>query len=340
MDHSTQATGQRRFAVSAHRSLIRHVARGFRGWLLRPSSAKRKHLEEVLARWSLARPRIVRRVGSIRSTNWLVEAEERRLLLHQAHSSRDYIDYQLDAVEFLRAAGFSLELPTFLPTARGERYHDRRDGCWTLRDWMAGSNVTIPSEAAVQEIAACVGAFDRIMARFNHGHPVGRFQLAIFDNEGSRQPPLSTFTELRRQLVERDGEKIRRLPIQTIYNDWHPWNLIGQDNALTGLIDFDSLVEAPRILDLANALSYCLILSDLPVENIYNIFIETYIHENPISLAERAFVRTPLVDHLIQLDRRLAPKARLRNKQILYWVAQQEGIRLDHVSGMDRDRVE
>ena len=57
-------------------------------------------------------------------------------------------------------------------------------------------------------------------------------------------------------------KKLNALPKTLIHNDFNPWNVIMQDQLLSGLIDFGDMVYSARINELAVALAYVLAESD------------------------------------------------------------------------------
>ena len=62
--------------------------------------------------------------------------------------------------------------------------------------------------------------------------------------------------------------KINKLPQTIIHNDFNPWNVLVENNKITGLIDFGDMVYSSRINELAVALSYLLCESE-------NILLDT-----------------------------------------------------------------
>ena len=303
--------------------LLNVLATKLRSRLLRPPRAELAQLSHLLGQWPLAAPRIVRPLGGVAGANWLVDDGGRKLLLHRSASPAAYVGYQLDAVAFLRAAGFSLVLPEFISTTAGERFHDAAGARWTLRGWLAGDRFAVIGEPAIRAVAARAGEFARLMAGFDHKRGAGAFRLPLLGEDIG--DGLERIAPLRRALTARDAAAIRALPVQTIYHDWHPWNLLGRDGALTGLIDFDSLVEAPAVADLANALGNCLLLADMPSAPVAAAFLDSYAAERPLSAAERVLARTLLI-HRLLLPPRLLGLDTARREAALEWLAGQESL--------------
>jgi Ser/Thr protein kinase RdoA (MazF antagonist) len=186
--------------------------------------------------------------------------------------------------------------------------------------------MSIGSASDVEQIGAIVGQFDRIMETFDHGFGVGQFRLPLFDNDEPTEPGLTRYIAVRRQLIDRDADATRRLPVQTIYHDWHPWNLVSMHGRPTGLIDFDSLVEAPAIADCVNALSYCLLLSKLAFEPVRDAFFHGYDAQRAISPEEKSIGRTLLIDRLLLPANQLGTHAQSRREALLDWIVQRDGV--------------
>jgi Ser/Thr protein kinase RdoA (MazF antagonist) len=74
-----------------------------------------------------------------------------------------------------------------------------------------------------------------------------------------------------------------------------------RDGRIVGLIDFDSLVEAPRIVDVQNALAHLLMSSATPDLAIVREFLSGYESAAPLSSEERPLLWPVMLDRLLWL---------------------------------------
>jgi Ser/Thr protein kinase RdoA (MazF antagonist) len=104
-------------------------------------------------------------------------------------------------------------------------------------------------------------------------------------------------------ILDPEIEDVRRLQRITVYNDWHPWNIIvNRSGTIHGLVDFDSVVEAPRIVDFQNALTYALIGKEFrPDHDVVAGFAKGYCDVLPLSSLERSLVFPVMLDRITWL---------------------------------------
>ena len=96
-----------------------------------------------------------------------------------------------------------------------------------------------------------------------------------------------------------DIAAVRKLARTTIYNDWHPWNIVNRFGKISGLIDFDGVVEAPRIVDFQNALTYALASEEFrPRHELVSELVSGYCRVLPLSSSERGLVYPVMLDRI------------------------------------------
>src|SRR6185436_11783318 len=85
------------------------------------------------------------------------------------------------------------------------------------------------------------------------------------------------------------------------YNDWHRFNVIERRGKLVALIDYDSVVEAPRIVDVQNALTYVLLGTRTPDLRLANALLEGYAERIPLSPSETSLLYPVWLDQMAWL---------------------------------------
>src|SRR6185436_19885872 len=94
------------------------------------------------------------------------------------------------------------------------------------------------------------------------------------------------------------------------YNDWHRFNVIERRGKLVALIDYDSVVEAPRIVDVQNALTYVLLGTRAPDLRLAEAFLEGYAERIALSRRERSLLYPLLLDRMAALVADIVGEAR------------------------------
>jgi Ser/Thr protein kinase RdoA (MazF antagonist) len=168
-----------------------------------------------------------------------------------------------------------------------------------------------------------VGHFDRSLESLDLGASTGHFVLPLFEpglahrleesvrwmsshrnrsrlaNEGIEN--LHSMQLAYSDIPSSQIEETRKLPQITVYNDWHPANILYRWPRIRGLIDFDSLVEAPRIVDFQNALTWVLIGKSRPDPKLATAFSAGYRDVFPLSQLEVSLINDVMMDRVLWL---------------------------------------
>jgi len=163
------------------------------------------------------------------------------------------IDLQSAALE--HAASSGLPLQSVVATAE----FDGRIG--RLLTWLPGTPVSETTEIRTRELGAALGLLNASLADFDH--PAARRALAwdVAQLESSRHLlevfPSAEATEAFRRFATRVVPVLHELPRQVVHNDFHPGNvLVDENGAVAGILDFGDVVHTVRIAELAIASSY------------------------------------------------------------------------------------
>ena len=98
-----------------------------------------------------------------------------------------------------------------------------------------------------------------------------------------------------------DLSAVEQLGRIIIHYDWNGYNLIWGNERILGLLDFDSLVEAPRIVDFVNALVYASTTNHGVDTRRLEIFIRGYVSISRLSPAEVELIYPCAVDGLVRV---------------------------------------
>lgn len=184
----------------------------------------------------------------------------------------DVLAFQTGAMLHLENACPVLPVPRILRTRSGETMlavnADGQSRLVRLLSWLDGTpmHAAEGSTAQMRALGIALGTLDRGLE--NYRPPVPSFEL-LWDithidrvagwTANIAEPALRELTgwAFRQAAVAPSVEA--NLPRQVIHNDINPHNIIVETQSpdrIAGIIDFGDLIEAPRINDLAIALSY------------------------------------------------------------------------------------
>ena len=296
-------------------------------------------LAPVLLNWGITRFRVTRKLGGSSGAAWLIDAPSglhvlRKLLDHSASAtasrarvigtSQEYLHYQVMAIRHLSSSAFPYEVPVLLkPSDSSSPCVGEGGTAWILYRFIEGDRHHQPSAAShANEIGALVGHFSRALATLHLGTLEGRYVLKLFDIPNTTR---RLSASARRLSARRDLARIRSALLEnidnmldaytaipaseiaavstlartTIYNDWHPWNIVNRSGKIHGLIDFDGVVEAPRIVDFQNALTYALASEEFrPRHELVSAFASGYCRVLPMSSTERGLIYPVMLDRI------------------------------------------
>jgi Ser/Thr protein kinase RdoA (MazF antagonist) len=218
------------------------------------------------------------------------------------------------------ASDFPYEAPRLLVTNAGADYVRDGEWQWLLYPFIEGHDAPDPgSEDQARDIGALVAHYHRAMRGFEPVETERRFVLDTFQRNhidatfAESAGPLrgqeaaadlaeeylahrKTILDAHQNLDPLELARVNDLEKTTIYYDWHRYNMVARAGRIVGLIDYDSVIEAPRIVDVQNALTYIIIGDDEPSWDLVAAFAEGYGSVERLSIDEARLVPTLMRD--------------------------------------------
>jgi Ser/Thr protein kinase RdoA (MazF antagonist) len=186
--------------------------------------------------------------------------------------SLDFLSFQTDALLHLASADANLPVPRTIASSEGALLRlPFKDGSIRIvraLTFLEGMQLYRAPRSKLQmhNLGKALARLDAGLSQFKATMPKQRLLWDI--TNALDLVPLIEHTEPSRQAMIRtvfdafqalSSAKLKSLPQQVIHNDFNPHNILvsASDPAvITGIIDFGDAVEAPRINDVAIALSY------------------------------------------------------------------------------------
>ena len=245
-------------------------------------------LKAVLRAWAIDIVDFQNLRGSSGSV-WLIKALNGRFVLKRVPGSGEYLAYQLSVVRHLRDVKFPYLVPEFLPPLQAPSqtnfdWDDDGSNCWVLYRFIEDSkDSSLPVPEWAKEMGKVVASFGLSLRTYPIDRP-DNFSIDLFDRDyvtstiankenwtsaapdrwamqGLMHSRSHNLVEELLTIPQDDIDEIRSLTLTTVYYDWHSHNLLQRAGHICGLINFDSLIQAPRIVDLQNGLNYVLLLN-------------------------------------------------------------------------------
>jgi Ser/Thr protein kinase RdoA (MazF antagonist) len=281
------------------------------------------HARTLLRNWGVEGSSRVEYLGGSTGGRWLVETARERYVLREVLIAKPYLEYKLSVMEHLGASPFPYEVPTVVQTATSSQYLSDGHRHWVLCRFVDGTRGSRRStRERARSLGVLVAHYDRAIETLDLGTSKGRFRLALFDVAHTttalaraRERMHGGGGRVLRRLVVQEATAmadalhvaaaartaVQRLPFITTYDDWHRYNVLERAGAITGLIDFDSIVEAPRIVDVQNALTYVLTSTATPQWQLLAAFLDGYESVAPLSRDEAPLVYPVMLDRVAWL---------------------------------------
>lgn len=214
------------------------------------------------------------RLPSERDDTFALSGPDGRYVVKIANPDEDLtsLRFQGEVLLFLETADHIVPVPRLVRRCDGSHsgtiVHQGQPRNLRVLTWLEGEPLHkfSPNPAQAAQIGTILGMLDACLAGFSGQSPATPLQwdithlLAQADLAGhvdSRWRDL--VTAVLDEFAAMVSPALARLPWQVIHNDFNPHNLlVSPDKAefVTGVIDFGDMVIAPRINDLAVAVSY------------------------------------------------------------------------------------
>lgn len=296
------------------------------------------NLANILAHWHIYNFQVKEMPGgSSSSVKFLIENDDGKYVLRGVNTDSDYLKFQIFIINQLAEKNFDYDLPK--PLKSGDMYLiEYENYLWLLYKFIEGRPLGIISNSKqAREIGKLVAKYHEIAETINLQNYQDCAPSSLF-NRLNQQNICDTFyqnanfiktsksqsfleklfiknvdliLEALSNIPDRDMKSVSDLPKIPSYRDWHGYNILVRANQVSGLIDFDSLVESPRLKDFQCAL-ICVASSKKGIEfNKMKTFIQSYFSVLPIDQPELMFTYSVAIDRLanfiaeLLIDRRI-----------------------------------
>lgn len=287
---------------------------------LRSEAAEVRALAPVVRAWGMRAWEVRERLGGTDSMNWKVEHGGEAFVLRRVRDERAYLDFQIAVMRCLAASGFPYEVPEVVRPSAGADRVERDDGTWLLLRYIHGDDAPEPTtREEARAVGVLVAEYGRAvtvadLAEYGQAFPLRLFETeavaAVLSRSTGRvsgalghelDEHVGALLEAYRDLPDSHVAAVDDLPRLAAYCDWHRYNRVVRAGRIQGLIDFDSLMWAPRVVDFQGALSYVMMSTPEPSLLLIRAFAEGYGRVWPLTFAEAGLVPSLLLDRLLWL---------------------------------------
>lgn len=297
-----------------------------------------RSLPQILANWEIGRINSRKFLRGGASSNWMVETTSGKYVLRNVGTNRDYIEFQIFIINKLVECNFPYSVPQFLKT-KGAYCVRHLNNFWVLYKFIEGDHLRTKSDVQAKEIGRLVTSYHKIAQRIDYSH-MSNFSLSLFETETvnsifrestdsigvkktrnnyledllikSVNPILEAYNSI--PIVDKDSiENLEKIPV---YNDWHADNILSMNEKIIGLVDFDSLVVAPRIVDIQNGLLYAAGTNEGINITMMQAFIQGYCSVLPLSKSELSLTFSLMIERIASIVSDILVEKRI--KRITY----------------------
>jgi Ser/Thr protein kinase RdoA (MazF antagonist) len=292
----------------------------------RQASFPRLKSDTILAKWPIGDYRLRQMAGGSSRSIFMVHTASAELVLRREEGDeREWVDLQMRVLRQLQERHFPYETPRIVPTQDGVEYYFDGSDYWYLYEFIRGTAALEPSnERRAAELGRLVASFAKATEGFAISMSPPLYGLDLFSVDGGtarltagleRLEKAGNLPELER-LAARSLDPIMRayaevsaadiaatnaLAITAAYYDWNNKNIICRRGRVSGLIDYDSLAEAPRLVDFQNALTYVMVGKEHIDRSMMAAFADAYNAVAPLTAIETVLLRPLMIDRAIAL---------------------------------------
>ena len=211
---------------------------------------------------------------------WIVKTPKQKFVLRNTGKDIEYLEFQTEIIECLSKTDFPYLLPKLRQTKDLRKYLTAQNEQWILYDFIEGKPISNSSLEQASEIGILVANFHKSSQKILHNLDpdyLAGWSLPIFEKHYVNSilgnlKRVNLLNEcnffIKQYLIRSTGNLLEKyedivqlqrsaaleLPKMLVYNDWHGNNIIQHNSKIVGIIDFDSLTVASRVLDFQNAL--------------------------------------------------------------------------------------
>lgn len=231
------------------------------------------------------------------------------ILILRIHRRRNLkrLEFALDVIEYLLNSGFPV--PKFLKMKNGERIISvqigKRSYLAVLFEYLEGETKVVLSQPEIAQLGKLVGKLHSSLANFKVGLIFPKLNLTNLAKtvkkeiwqKFEKQPKIfNLWQEFYPVLQEKFTTNFQTLSKnQLIHGDLAPSNIVFTNSEIRRILDFDGLILAPKIWDLANFIgNYVQTVKSWGAEDkifaIFKSLIGGYEQTYKLSLAEKQLI--------------------------------------------------
>lgn len=316
-----------------------HLAQRLMAPLLAVQS--RQKTSQVLAAWGIEQFKVHQIGMGASQANQIVDTTDGRFILRNMGSNHHYAQFQLQIMRHLTNSNFGYDTPCLQPTQTGTDYIVYQNDIWVLYEYIFGKPLQADGEVSFARQRGHLCAQLYCALRTLPLTDPNEYALPLFkDTDRVNDTMTATKSDILSQKMPTLFEQrfldncdhllvaynavamanrasILALEKVPVYNDWHGNNLLVRDGRIGGLIDFDSVTTAPRILDFQNAALYAAstgtgINSDALIQ-----FAQGYTAVSPLSPAELTNIYPLMILETTNLLGKVLSERTAQNKAFL-----------------------
>ena len=314
---------------------------------------KSEMIDNILANsWNLSDFRKTIIMNGESTLNYLIETKEAKYIFRNAGRYRNYVNFQVNLLDYLRSNHFPYETPMIIKTNEDASFLQVADDIYLLYRYIEGATLK-PSDysAYAFEIGQCIGSFHRITQEMIDYDPKVRnkdiFDFCYIENsilnsltriesQGEKDAVddlfIKTFSEgvkpYSNQIDSVATERYQRADGIPCHGDFNGENFVIRNRKLIGLIDFGGVIIAPKVFDVQNCLQNVACSNGEFDSDIAEKIIRGYCKEISLNQSELAAIPSILIADLLRtlawifelradLDHRIKPSEAIFRLKLL-----------------------
>lgn len=308
--------------------------------------ASETELRSILLNWDIDGANVEHNLGGSSGASWLVATASGRYVLRWlGDGDRAWVEFEIRAMRHLAESNFPYQTPEIVRTSRSsDTFFDGRY-YWCLCSFLKGLPALQASSARrANNVGTLVAHYDHAMKSIDLEDLAGDFHLGMFDVEHtircleknvdwllSRKNNYKPDTVIGKQtnlmlrfysdLPAAQINKVKELNKTVVYNDWHPHNMITRHGRIVGLIDYDSVVEAPTMVGFQNALTHILISKPTVDRDLALAFAAGYGRVLQLAPVEVSLIGPIMLDRVCRLIADVLDRVRRESSPLLQELA-------------------
>ena len=231
------------------------------------------------------------------NTIFSLKTEKGNFMLRSVGTRKQNVIKAFQTVSYLKKRKFPYQIPNPIKNNKGQNLSKKKGTFFWIYPRIDGSSQKRLGEKQTREVAKALATYHQYIQGANIGEKetIKAANVRRLLNKMAKEKKkdkLGKFITKNIEFMQACLERVKHLKVNSkiipIHADFHEDNLLWESGKVTGILDFDNIVRAPRIRDLVQTIKAMLFKEDKLDRRRYQTFLREYQKHNKLTKEEQS----------------------------------------------------